>query len=243
MRGLRVLLYHSISGDGQRDGLTVSHRQLEQQFSYLQSRGYTTILLSDLIAYCDGLKPLPPNPVLITFDDGFLNNVEIAYPLAKKYGIKINLFVVPVFMKRGGYRQERCLQPEDLEGLDPGLVEIGLHSYDHSNYTDLPPAEIEANIDRCVYSLQQMGISYQPCLAYPYGAYPKRRDEVQDGFFHLLEQKGIRLAFRIGNRINPLPFRQKFLIQRLDIRGDEPFLQFQLSLAFGKKLFRVPRFN
>jgi len=215
---------------------------LEQQFSYLRRKGYTAILLSDLIAYCEGGKPLPRNPVLVTFDDGFLNNIKIAYPLAKDYGIKINLFVVPVFMKRGGYRNEPCLQPEDIERLDPALVEIGLHSYSHPNYTYLLPAEIEADLDRCLYSLQQMGIPYQPCLAYPFGAYPRRNDEAQSGFFELLEQKGIRLAFRIGNRVNALPLRQKFLIQRLDIRGDEPFFFFRWSLAFGKKFFRLPGF-
>ena len=240
MHGLRVLLYHSISADGARDRLTVSRRQLEQQFDYLRRKGYTAILLSDLIAYCDGKKTLPPNPVLITFDDGFLNNVDIAYPLAKQYGIKINLFVVPVFMKQGRYREEPCLQPEDIEQLDPSLVEIGLHSYDHSNYTDLVPAEIAADLERCLYSLQQMGIPYQPCLAYPFGAWPRRKDEAQDGFFELLEQKGIRLAFRIGNRINRLPLGQKFLIQRLDIRGNESFLRFRMSMAFGKKFLGMP---
>src|SRR5579872_5044332 len=90
MRGLRVLLYHNVSADGRRDDLTVSSSQLEEQFQYLQQAGYTSIAFSDLIAYCDHSKPLPPKPVLVTFDDGFRNNATIAYPLAKKYGIKIN---------------------------------------------------------------------------------------------------------------------------------------------------------
>ncbi|HWK06197.1 MAG TPA: hypothetical protein VNS58_21295 [Puia sp.] len=58
--------------------------------------------------------------------------------------------------------------------------------------------------------------------------------------FEILGENGIHLAFRIGNRINSLPLRNKFLIQRLDIRGDEPFLLFRISLAFGRKLFGLP---
>ena len=236
MRNLRVLLYHSLSRDGRRDALTVSENQLEQQFRYLREKGYSAISLSELIDYCDGKRPLPPNPVLITFDDGFRNNAEIAYPLAKKYGQKINLFVVPYFIRRGTYRQEPCLLPADFDEMDADVVEIGLHSFSHSNYADLLPGEIAADIERCLYSMQQMGIPYQPCFAYPFGAYPRRDDEAQQGMFRILEEKGIRLAFRIGNRINPLPFRQKFLIQRLDIRGNHSFFRFRMKLAFGKKV-------
>src|ERR1700732_958982 len=90
---LRVLMYHSVSGNGYRDALTVDSKQLEEHFRWLQEKGYQTIQFKELIAYYDNNRPLPPNPVLITFDDGYRNNYEIAYPLAKKYQVKINLFL------------------------------------------------------------------------------------------------------------------------------------------------------
>lgn len=240
-RGLRVLMYHSVSGNGHRDALTVDREQLESHFQYLHSEGYTTILLSELIAYCDHEQPLPKNPVLITFDDGFRDNYEIAYTLAKNYGVKINFFLVPAFIRKGEYRDIPCLRAEDIQKLDPRVVEIGLHSYDHQSYADLFPSRIEKDIDKCMLELKEMGIRFQPCLAYPYGAYPRRKGYDRTRLFEILEEKGIRLAFRIGNRINPLPVRNKFLIQRLDIRGDEPLSTFKLSLAFGRKLFGLTR--
>jgi hypothetical protein len=87
-----------------------------------------------------------------------------------------------------------------------------------------------------------MGIPYQPCLAYPYGAYPRRKGYDQSRLFEILEEKGVRLAFRIGNRINRLPLRRPFLIQRLDIKGNEPFPLFRVRLAFGRKLVGLSRF-
>lgn len=246
MPRLRVLLYHSISADGSRDDLTVSAAQLEEQFRHLRRRGYNSILLSDLIAYYDRGTPLPPKPVLITFDDGFLNQATVAYPLAKTYRMKINLFVIPFFIRTGGYRATPCVQPADLEKLDPAFVEVGLHSFAHLSYADLPPEEIEFDIDRCLDTLQEMGIAYQPCLAYPFGAFPRGRERFdvrhsgrpkRQKLFELLQRKGIRLAFRIGNRLNPLPLREKFLIQRIDVRGDESLARFRLSLGFGKKLW------
>ncbi|HEV2482793.1 MAG TPA: polysaccharide deacetylase family protein [Puia sp.] len=233
MPRLRVLLYHSISADGSRDDLTVSAAQLEAQFQHLRRRGYNSILLSDLIAYYERRRSLPPKPVLITFDDGFLNHVTVAYPLAKKYRMKINLFVIPFFIRTGGYRSTPCAQPADLEKMDPALVEVGLHSYAHLSYADLHPEEIEFDIDRGLQTLQEMGIAYQPCLAYPFGAFPRGPQNL----FELLQRKGIRLAFRIGNRINSLPLREKFLIQRIDVRGDESLVRFRLSLGFGRKLW------
>lgn len=237
---LRVLMYHGVSGEGRRDALTVDSGQLSAHFQYLRSNGYHTILLSDLIAYYEHKRPLPPKPVLITFDDGFLNNYQIACPLAEKYQVKINFFVVPAFIKSGIYREEACMQVADLHRLDGALVEIGLHSYAHSSYAALIPSRIEEDLECCRTSLTTMGLSYQPCLAYPYGAYPRRKGYDQTRLFEILEEKGIRLAFRIGNRLNRLPLRNRFLIQRLDIRGDEPFLLFRLSLAFGRKLFGLP---
>jgi peptidoglycan/xylan/chitin deacetylase (PgdA/CDA1 family) len=234
-------MYHSISANGQTDALTVSKEQLEQQFQYLRSEGFSAILLSDLIAYHDQQQPLPPRPVLITFDDGFRDNFELAYPLAEKYGMKINFFLVPAFLLIGEYKDQPCLSIADIQQLDPTLVEIGLHSYAHSSYAELIPSKIEADIERCKQSMRTMGIPYQPCLAYPFGAYPRRKGYDQNRLFEILGEKGIRLAFRIGNRVNRLPLQKRFLIQRLDIRGDEPFFLFRLSLALGKKLFGLPK--
>lgn len=239
---LRVLMYHSVSGNGYTDALTVDSGQLELHFQYLRSKGYQTILLSDLIAYYDSKRPLPPNPVLITFDDGFRNNYLIACPLAEKYRMKINFFLVPAFIKSGRYREEACMSEDEIRKLDPAWVEIGLHSYAHASYAELIPSKVETDLEQCLQSLQAMGIPYQPCLAYPYGAYPRRKGYDQSRLFEILEEKGVRLAFRIGNRINRLPLRRPFLIQRLDIKGNEPFPLFRVRLAFGRKLVGLSRF-
>lgn len=230
-------MYHSVSGKGQRDPLTVDRKQLEQHFQFLRSEGYSTILLSDLVACCDHQRPLPPKPVLITFDDGYLDNYEIAYPLAKQYQVKLNFFLVPDFIRRGTYREIPCMRAEEINKMDPALVEIGLHSYDHQSYEALVPSKIGADLDICMLAMDELGIRFQPCLAYPFGAYPRRKGYDQSRLFEILEERNIRLAFRIGNRINRLPLERKFLVQRLDIRGDEPFDAFRVSLAYGRKLY------
>lgn len=151
--------------------------------------------------------------------------------------MKINLFVIPYFIRSGGYRSIPCIRPADLEKMDPALVEVGLHSYAHFSYADLEPDEIEWDIDRGLHSLQEMGIAYQKCLAYPLGAVPCGGHDVRRKLFELLRHKGIQLAFGFGNRINPLPFREKFFIERIEVRGDESLARFRLNLGFGRKLW------
>ena len=234
MSKLRVLMYHSVSDDGRRDGLTVDTHQLEQHFHYLRSNGYRSLLLSELIACHDQRMELPEKAVLITFDDGFLDNYQYAYPLALKYQLKLNFFLVPSFIRRGTYREETCLSAADLHKMDPAIVEFGLHSMDHQCYDVLQPAEIHTDIDDCMKTLSEMDIPFQPVLAYPYGAWPRKVLQ-ESRFFEILEEQGIRLAFRIGNRLNRFPLTNRFLIQRIDVRGDEPFSTFRLALAYGKK--------
>jgi len=232
-------MYHSISGTGQRDGLTVDAGQLEAQFCYLRTHGYTTILFSDLIAAMEGERPLPEKAVLITFDDGFRNNYEIAYPLARQYCIRINLFVVPAFIHKGEYNGIPCLTAKDIQDMNPDLVEIGLHSFDHRSYAGLSAFRLAADIELSMEALKAMDIPYQPCLAYPFGAYPRRKGLDQSRLFEILEDKGISLAFRIGNRINRFPLRNRFLVQRLDITGYDSLKSFRWSLIYGKKWTRL----
>ncbi|MBS1602936.1 MAG: polysaccharide deacetylase family protein [Bacteroidetes bacterium] len=234
MSRLRVLMYHSVSENGRRDGLTVDSDQLEQHFHYLWSNGYRPLLFSELIACHQQKMALPDKAVLITFDDGFLNNYQLAYPLAIKYRLKLNFFVVPAFIRRGAYREEPCLAAADLRKMDPAVVEYGLHSMDHEGYDTLQPAEITADIYNSMKALDEMGIPFQPVLAYPYGAWPRKVLQ-ESRFFEILEEQGIRLAFRIGNRLNRFPLTNRFLLQRIDVRGDEPFRSWRLALAYGKK--------
>ena len=73
-------------------------------------------------------------------------------------------------------------------------------------------------------------------LAYTYGAYPKK-GAARQNLLQVLKQKDIQLAFRIGNRLNHLPVKDPFVVQRIDIRGNESFQQFRKKLLRGGRRF------
>lgn len=211
--------------------MTVPLQDLKKQLCYLQQQGYTSILLSDLVGHIRKGTALPDKPVLITFDDGYLDNFTNAYPLFVQLGMKANIFLVPAFLGSESY-----LSIAEIRMMDPAVVEYGLHSYDHKSYKTLGPDEIRHDLVQCVNALIRKGVAFQPCLAFPYGAYPKKGTAAA-AFAEALAAENIVAAFRIGNRLNPLPLRNSLLIQRLDIHGRNNFKKFTRLLNHGKRWF------
>ena len=82
--GVPVLNYHQIN-DTEHNSLTVNTKQFEAQMKYLAEEGYTTITPAEMIDAWEGKGTLPEKPVIITFDDGYLDNYNHAYPILEKY--------------------------------------------------------------------------------------------------------------------------------------------------------------
>lgn len=239
---LRVLMYHKISNDGSYDGLTVTLAHLEKQFEILLKEEYSPILLSELVDFIQLGKPLPRKPVLITFDDGYRDNYTIMYPLLKKYGMKANIFLVPSFIRNTVETNDltdEYLHVNDIRNMNARLVEFGLHSYDHKSYRELSTEQIDEDIAKSKQLLHTLSIDFQPCFAFPYGAFPKKNPAKLQQLNHTLAEHNIVLAFRIGNRLNSLPLKNPLLVQRLDIRGEHSIEKFRKLLQRGKEQFKL----
>src|SRR4051794_39949348 len=99
---LPVLMYHSVTASGPVDYLTIRAADLEQHLQYLQQEGYTTISTQQLLDCQYARQPLPPKPVLLTFDDGYHDNFTLLYPLLVKYRMKALIFLVASLVKQTG---------------------------------------------------------------------------------------------------------------------------------------------
>ncbi len=133
---LPVIMYHSILKDPKMQGdYVISPDLLEQDLQYLQSHGYTGIVMQDLLDYVQKGTPLPEKPVLLTFDDGYYNNYFYAYPLAKQYGFKILISPVGFFTERFSNADDpnpyyaHITWDNICEMEQSGYVEFQNHSY------------------------------------------------------------------------------------------------------------------
>src|SRR5690606_37404428 len=109
---IAVLMYHHVAEQG--GSLTVSAKQFESQVRGLSERGYRSLRAQEFAAFLEG-APLPKKSVLITFDDGYLDNWVYAHPVLKRYGMSAVLFAITRFIGEGPARhyagQGKALPP------------------------------------------------------------------------------------------------------------------------------------
>ncbi len=93
IHGLTVLMYHSIGGsDLLGPGLAVSVKNFAGQLEYL-ARSFDIVPLDSAVGMLRAGAPIPDNTIALTFDDGFRDNYEAAFPLLKRYGAPAAMFV------------------------------------------------------------------------------------------------------------------------------------------------------
>lgn len=100
-RKVPVLMYHSVGvlmANWIWKLLAVPHQIFEDHLRVLKKKGFNTIDLIQLYNYVKEGESIPHNPIVLTFDDGYLDNWVYAYPLLKKYGFKGTIFVNPEFV-------------------------------------------------------------------------------------------------------------------------------------------------
>jgi peptidoglycan/xylan/chitin deacetylase (PgdA/CDA1 family) len=98
---LPVLMYHHVSPN---PGLvTVSPHTFHAHMAWLARHGYRTVGCDDLASFLAG-SPLPPKSVLVTFDDGYLDNYVYAHPVLREYGLHAAIFLVTGWIGDGPVR-------------------------------------------------------------------------------------------------------------------------------------------
>lgn len=233
MAKLPVLMYHNVTAhENDSAGLTIFAGLLDEHFRYLKDNGYTTLHLEDV----ESQKVLPKKSVLITFDDVAESQLTYAVPLLEKYGLK-SVFFIP-FKYVGGNDgwndgSVKIMGLEQLKSINPDVVQFAWHSYKHGHYKAMSEAEVAEDLDNCLNFISESRLNVYPAIAYPFGSYPKKGDS-NAKFKEILKSKGLKMGFRIGNRVNRFPIRDKFEIQRIDIKGEDTLFKFRLKLKFGK---------
>ena len=229
-RGLRVLMYHKVSPTA-CGALAVTAPQLEQQLRWLRDEGFRFVTVADVLR-----DALPEWPVLVTFDDAYVDTQEHAQPVLRAFGVPAVVFVPTAFIGQTSSwdRDARPLMNvAQLRALAADGCELALHSHRHANYAALTAAQIADDVRESSSTFRQLDLPFVPALAYPYGGRP-RAGAVRSAMKMAMRECGVKLAFRIGNRINRLPLADPFEIQRLGVRGDYSFGVFQRQIWWGR---------
>ena len=199
-----ILLYHHVTVEPGYGDSVISAARLEEHFTALRDAGYQTVSLKQLEDYVLRGTPLPENPICITFDDGYLSNYKLAFPLLEKYDMKAAIFVIGWAVGKDLYKETGTpmIPHFDFEQarqmLESGRVEIQSHTYDmhqseqlegeENSRTSVLPLK-EEKTDSYVQSLrddfrkfteqseEQLGIKTE-YLSYPHGLYSPLSEKI-----------------------------------------------------------------
>ncbi|MNU18855.1 Polysaccharide deacetylase [compost metagenome] len=223
---IRILMYHQVlpQSIAYKNDLIVTVENLEEQLIYIKNN-FKTVFFKDL----ETSKSVE-NKIILTFDDGYYNNLQYLIPLLEKHQLKATIFIPTEFIQNNLNGEERVyMNFDEIKSLNPDLVEIALHSHSHRNFSQMTLSEAEGDLLKNIEILEQNEINFTKVLAYPYGKFPKEKE-----FFKMLDKIGIESAMRIGNNVASYPFKKRFEVNRIDIKYGDSLKTFKWKLKFGK---------
>ncbi|OGR58074.1 MAG: hypothetical protein A2X36_16245 [Elusimicrobia bacterium GWA2_69_24] len=239
--GVPILMYHMVGDPAPgsvHPKLWVRVADFRWQLRHLLDSGRTPLFFSELQAVLEGKAPLPPRPVLVTFDDGTADVFEKAFPVLRELGVKANVFLVcgavgkhTAWEDPSRHPWQRLMDWEQVRALrDSGLVEFGSHSMTHPDLAALPEEEVFWQAAESKSRLEARLERPVPAFAYPYGS-GARAEAVRAQ----VRKAGYRFDCGIRQGICPWPWDPEgAAMPRLLVRGDDFRLDFRLNLSRGR---------
>jgi peptidoglycan/xylan/chitin deacetylase (PgdA/CDA1 family)/GT2 family glycosyltransferase len=180
-RRVSFLMYHDVSTRSGLGEWNVPPARFREHMRALADEGFQAIALEDWIAWVRDTKPLPPRPVVLTFDDGYADLNDNVFPVLEEHGFKAVVYIVTeqVGGKNQwdigkGYPEVPLMRAEDIAHWAARGVEFGSHSCTHADLTTLPDPELEREIVASATTLMEVTGRKVASFAYPHGRYDDR---------------------------------------------------------------------
>jgi len=216
-RTIPILLYHSVSANpSQAIGpFAVSPERFAQHLD-LVADGHVALTVADLVARLDIGAPIPAGAVVITFDDGFADNLEAAAPLLKDRGLTASIYITTGYVDGSGSGEVpgRMLSWSGVEELDAAGFEIGAHGHRHSPLDVMSPAEVAKDISMSKTLIQERLGHGLFGFAYPHGY---RSSSVRQA----VRRAGFECACGVRNALSH-PLDDRWSLARLTVLATTP---------------------
>ncbi|HLW36202.1 MAG TPA: polysaccharide deacetylase family protein [Chthoniobacterales bacterium] len=194
-----IFCYHRLVDKVRFPGTEITPAVFEQQMKMLKDRGITVIGMQDLLAWKRGEKNIPPRCAVITFDDGWKSQYEVAWPILKKLGYTFTMFIYTEGVAGAPLGGGQAITWEMLGDMRDNGIDIEAHSATHQDLREghtvmiiepggkrtkkkLAGAEYEQWVQNEVVGCknlleQRLGIKVN-CYAVPFGNYNEHVKEL-----------------------------------------------------------------
>lgn len=185
-----ILTYHHIQPQKdavskQQSSLSIDSNIFDGQMAYLAANGYTPIFANELINALVTHSVLPGKPVVVTMDDGYVDNHTFALPILQKYNIKANLMLATGLV---GSNPDMLTWSQVQDMKNSGLFYFTNHTWSHQSVTRTSQSKIETEIDTAKTQIEQYTGQSVNIFTYPYG-------EFNNNAIQILQNKGYVGAF------------------------------------------------
>lgn len=161
-----ILCYHGVLDNPWGiSSLFVRVNEFETQMKYLSENGYTPLFVSEISTAKNYEKP-----IIITFDDGYLDVYTNAFPILKKYNMKANIYMISAWINGEVYMTTDMTKEMNASPF----IEVGSHTVDHKSLAYLTNEQIEQELKQSKEDLESMLNTKIKVLAYPKGSYDNR---------------------------------------------------------------------
>jgi peptidoglycan/xylan/chitin deacetylase (PgdA/CDA1 family) len=194
-----IFCYHRLVDKIRYPGTEITPAAFEAQMKQLKDAGITVISMQDLLAWKRGEKNIPPRCAVITFDDGWKSQYEVAWPIMKKFGYPFTMFIYTEGVRGGSLGGGEAITWEQLADMRDNGVDIEAHTATHQDLreghnimlaapggkrtkTKLTGPQYEEWVQNEVVGSKQLleqrlGIKVN-CFAVPFGSYNEHVKEI-----------------------------------------------------------------
>ena len=228
-----ILLYHAVTVAGERPTrFVVDAREFAWQMGWLASAGYRVLGLGDYVRSRRNHGLPTGRSVVVTFDDGYVDNGAIAAPILSSRGLRATLFLVTDSVgtanrwdSEGALAARPILSWEKIRELERSGVRFAPHGKTHRAMAGLTDEELASEIGESWAALQRELTDPIPVLAFPFGLHdePARAAAERLGLWGACTAKPGRNTLRTP----------AYALRRAEIGGDTGRLGFRLAVRFG----------
>jgi len=212
----RIVMLHQVTPHAEASGMNMPPAKFEQLLQYLVKKRAIFCFVSELDQY-EGQS----NVFALSFDDGFQDNYQYAFPLLKKYNAKATIYL--------------ATQIEGIEKLDTaqiqemsasGLIEFGAHTQHHVNLLKLSDEEAFAEMQASKKDVEVL-VGKCPSFAYPFGRFNDKHQQ-------MAKKIGFKNAVSTRKKVEAHTETNQFNIPRVSTHGAMNALQMRIALAKGR---------
>jgi peptidoglycan/xylan/chitin deacetylase (PgdA/CDA1 family) len=207
--GVPVLYYHSVTEPASNE-VTITPEKLRVQLKYIKDQGYITLTMSELKDYLLNNLPIPEKSIVITFDDGYMDNYYNAFPILKEFNMDATIFCITSDLNGSYYLSKEAIKEMSSYGID-----IESHTVNHPKLSKMTYEEQLTELKESKKTLESITGKTVDAVAYPFGDF--NEDSVKAA-----KSAGYTLAFTTNRGLadrddNPLKLDRIYISSAYDM--------------------------